>query len=179
MTMVKLAMQFGSASFSAEGSEQFVLDAYHKWSDLSQNAKFSATVMAEKSALDGQSNGKKTNSEKPETQYENVYDEVDGKLKIIAQMPGGNKADRTRNTALALFFGNFLRGQQTTSADDLRDACQDQGCYDSSNFASHLKGLKDKVAMNTKAGGGYDIKLTAPGRKAAQSFVETLNNAAE
>lgn len=179
MNDVKLAMQFGSASFSAEGSESFVLNAYQKWSEMSTNPNFSQGSGAGSALNSANEGGKGNGNANPESQYENVYDELDGKLKIIAHMPGGNKAERTRSTALALLFGNYIRGQQTTNSDDLKESCQDQGCYDSSNFASHLKGLKDKVAMNPKPGGGYDIKLTAPGRKAAQSFVEALNNAVE
>ena len=174
MPDVKLSMQFGSSQFAAEGPEDFINAMLEKWAELASNNAIPAASAQASSAshsIDPQSN-----SPDPQIQFENVFDQVDGALKIIAHIPGTNKAAKTRNTALALLYGQHLRGEATTTADSIRDACIDQGCYDSSNFASHLKGLKEKVAMNTKAGGGYDVKLTAPGRKAAKEFVEQLNN---
>ena len=38
--------------------------------------------------------------------------------------------------------------------------------------------LKSRIVMNVKHGGGYDVKLTAPGRKEAKELVEQLNGAA-
>ncbi|MEM1052390.1 MAG: hypothetical protein AAGI28_09880 [Pseudomonadota bacterium] len=175
MTSVKLSMQFGTSQFSAEGSEQFVNTMLERWTQIAKENVI-PNIGSSKQAAD--QNDPASNGGDSAQQYENVFDEVDGGLKIIANIPGSNKADKTRGTALTLLFGNLLGGQSTTSADAIRDACVDQGCYDGSNFASHLKGLKEKVAMNTKAGGGYDVKLTAPGRKAAKEFVEQLNNGA-
>jgi hypothetical protein len=171
----KVTMQFGAAQFSAEGTENFINSMFEKWTAMLSDSKSSA--FAEPATGTSLDNGtKNSTSGGTLNSYENVYDEIDGKIKIIAHMPGSNKADRTRNTALALMFGNHVKGQSTTSSDEIREHCLDQGCLDSSNFASHLKGFKDKIAMNTKTGGGYDVKLTAPGRKAAQSLVEKLNN---
>lgn len=176
MPDVKLAMQFGTTQFSAEGSEVFVNTALERWVQLAKESVVPATQPGpSKESAKQASTGSSAN---PNAQYENVYDEVEGKLKIIAQMPGSNKAAKTRSTALVLLYGNYLCSQHTTSADDIRDACLDQGCYDSSNFASNIRALKEKVAMNTKAGGGYDVKLTAPGRKAAQELVEKTNDEA-
>ncbi|NMW31720.1 hypothetical protein HKD42_06575 [Altererythrobacter sp. RZ02] len=180
MTSVKASMQIGVSQFSAEGSEEFVKSMLDTWIDLSKNVVTSNSNFSESLNQDNSSNSSSVKSNQGIEKFENVFDEIDGEVKIIAQMPGNNKAEKTRNTALALLYANHLNGKQSISADDIRDACQDQGCYDSSNFASHLKGLKDKVAMNkTKAGGGYDVKLTAPGRKAASSFVEQMNNESE
>lgn len=175
MADVKLSMQFGASQFSAEGSEQFVTTMLEKWTQLAKENAIPSTSIGDVASTDQKSTPKGGGSAH---EYENVYDEVEGNLKIIANIPGSNKADKTRGTALTLLYGHLLNGGHTTSADAIRDACVDQGCFDSSNFASHLKGLKEKVAMNTKAGGGYDVKLTAPGRKAAKEFVEQLNNGA-
>lgn len=176
MPDVKLSMQFGAANFSAEGTQEFVNSMLNKWVQLSTDSTFAVMPSPSQGASKVAGNAKPDSA--TALQFENVYDEIDGELKIIAQMAGDNKATKTRNTALVLLYGNYLRGQQTTTADDIRAACVDQGCLDAGNFSSHLKGLKEKVAMNTKAGGGYDVKLTAPGRKAAQELVEKINNEA-
>lgn len=177
MTTSKVMMQFGSAQLSAEGTDDFINSMFEKWSKMFEGpGALLAKPVAQLHSTETISIG--ANAGQNVAGYENVFDELEGKLKIIAQMPGNNKADKARSTALVVLFGNLIRGQMTTSADEIREHCLDQGCYDSSNFASHLKGLKDKITMNTKPGGGYDVKLTAPGRKAAQAFVEKLNNEA-
>jgi hypothetical protein len=78
-----------------------------------------------------------------------------------------------------VLFGHYLRGDEQIPSETIRDACADQGCFDQANFAQYLKSLKEKVAMNTKPGGGYDVKLTAPGRKAARELVELLDRESE
>ena len=175
MSVSKVTMQFGAAQLSAEGTDQFINNMLDKWTGMLSGSEAAALA---KPVVTGSPDGgiASSNPSNSLAAYENVYDELDGKIKVIAHMPGNNKADKTRSTALVVMFGNHMKGQSTTSADEIREHCQDQGCLDSSNFASHLKGLKDKIAMNTKTGGGYDVKLTAPGRKAAQALVEKINN---
>lgn len=176
MSDVKLTVQFGSAHFSAEGPEEFVTKMLEQWQQITP--KDADNLNNTEQSANGTSSSQ-TDSSSGVGKYENFYDYVDGKIKIIAHINGANKAEKARATALVLMFANHLNDQELTSAEAIGDACSDQGCFDSSNFATHLKGLKEKVATNPKSGGGYDVKLTAPGRKAAQTLVETLNHAAK
>jgi hypothetical protein len=114
-------------------------------------------------------------SQNQNIEYENVFDFADEKLKIISNIEGKNNAERTRKTCLTLLFGKSLLGEDVIQSEELRNACADQGCYDSNNFAQYLKSLGNLVVMNTKTGGGYTVKLTAPGRKTAKDMVEQLN----
>lgn len=177
MEVVKVALQSGSVSLTAEGREEFVKEVLGMWKELSSiPSKLTASQLATEQKVDQQkANGYPSDSDSKISQYENVYDKVDGKLKIIGHMPGTNKSDKTRSTALVVLFGYYLDGVEQIPSEIIREACTDQGCFDSGNFAKHLKGLAEKVVMNTKAGGGYDVKLTAPGRKAAKELVEELN----
>lgn len=111
--------------------------------------------------------------------YENVFDFADEQLKIITEVGGSNNAEKTRRTALTYLFGQSLLGETTVQSEQIRAACSDQGCYDSNNFAQYLKSLKNKVVMNTKAGGGYAVKLTAPGRADAKKLAEELNGTSD
>lgn len=176
MEIAKVALQRGSVSLSAEGREDFVKEVLGMWESLSAGAGAAGAESPSSEEPDGSSAGDvAAEPSGAPARYENVYDKVDGKLKIIAEMPGASKADKTRSVALAILYGHHLEGADQIPSELVREACTDQGCFDSANFASHLRGLKDKVVMNTKAGGGYDVKLTAPGRKAAKEFVEGLN----
>lgn len=169
----KIMLQRGSAIVSAEGTQEFVDATVEKWGHLLE--------LGQPPEPPGENGGadstKATQSTSDSTaKFENVFDVHDGRLKIIQNMPGGSKAEKTRNTALTLLYGEYLSGNETISAEQLKGSCIDQGCYDPSNFASHLKGLKERVVLNPKPGGDYTIKLTAPGRRAAHELVTELNS---
>jgi len=167
----KVTLQRGTTMISVEGDNAFIDKTLTSWKHLldAPQAAPSATQPQNKPTTKPAGAGI--------AQYENVFDTVDGKIKLIHAMPGSNKADKTRSTALSLLYGHYIEGSEQIPSELIREACVDQGCFDQGNFASNLKGLKEKIAMNTKAGGGYDVKLTAPGRKAAKDLVEGLNNA--
>lgn len=168
----KIILQRGTTVISVEGDNAFIEKTLSNWKHLLDAPQPpTATVAAASGTTPAKPGGAGI------AQYENVFDTVDGKIKLIHSMPGSNKADKTRSTALSLLFGYYIEGNEQIASELIREACVDQGCFDQGNFASNLKGLKEKVAMNTKAGGGYDVKLTAPGRKAAKELVESLNNA--
>ncbi len=169
----RIMLQRGSVIVSAEGAEDFVNATIEKWGHL---LEFGGATEAP--GREGRADPKRATQSNtdPAAEYENVFDVHDGRLKIIQSMPGSSKAEKTRNTALTLLYGEFLSGNETISAEQLKGACVDQGCYDPSNFASHLKGLKERVVLNPKPGGDYTIKLTAPGRRAAQELVAEFNS---
>jgi hypothetical protein len=177
----KISIQLGSASLSAEGSETFVREALGFWDRLSASAPTSVgpALGSGAQSQSGREAGHIAASPDATAEFENVFDQVDGKLKLIAHVPGTSKADRTRNVALAVLYGHYLRGDEQIPSEIIRDACGDQGCFDQANFAQSLKSLKEKVAMNTKPGGGYDVKLTSPGRRAARELVEGMNRKTE
>lgn len=181
MSNCKVELRTEAVSLCLEGSEAFVTSTLESWKDLFSSAKSqvgNGVLFAdqEQGPIRAKNGGDQVlvNGD-GHLQFENVYDSADGKLKIIAAVPGTNKAESTRNTALIYLFGKYLNGIETVPSEEIRQACIDQGCYDSSNFALYMKGLKSRVVMNTKPGGGYDVKLTAPGRKDARDLVKGLN----
>lgn len=180
MEQAKVSLQHGAVSLSAEGRESFVKEVLAMWKDLigvaAPLAQVAPPPAAHSEARSVSPQG--GNAAVALANFENIYDSVDGKLKIIADVPGDSKAVKARNIALVLLYGHYLQGTEQIPSEFIREACTDHGCFDSGNFASSLKALKDKIVMNTKPGGGYDVKLTAPGRKAAKEFVESLNNEA-
>jgi hypothetical protein len=175
----KISIQLGTRSLSAEGSEAFVREAVAIWDRLESMADRPSAQASAATDSGPVTSARGSPSPASGGQFENVFDEVDGRMKLIAHIPGTSKAEKTRNVALAVLFGHYLRGNEQVASEIIRDACADQGCFDQANFAQALKGLKEKVAMNTKSGGGYDVKLTAPGRKAARELVDVLNREAE
>ena len=177
MTDCKVELRVGASTLIVEGSEMFVTSTVESWRTFFEGTqplgKSIEAVAAEQGAQSGGSADGAIGG--GSQQFENVFDYADGKLKIIAPVPGNNKAELTRNTALIYLYGRLIGGVEPAPSEEIRQACMDQGCYDQANFAQYLKGLKSRVVMNTKPGGGYDVKLTAPGRKDAKELVEKLN----
>ena len=176
MDSCKVNLQIGVNHLIVEGPEAFVATILESW-----GPKLTANVSAQPL---GPGPSAQSSPDSPSlkhgslSQYENVFDSADGKMKIICHVPGSNNAATTRNAALIYLYGKLLEGVESVPSEEIRQTCVDQGCYDSTNFAQYLKGLKSSIVMNTKPGGGYDVKLTAPGRKAAKELVESLNNGA-
>jgi hypothetical protein len=174
----RVEIVIGRARLLVEGQESFVAATLNEWGPKIASAKAPSASDTDEVSNAPPSDSWQNHKQKGLSQYENVFDSADGKMKIIAHVPGGNKAVITRNTALIYLFGRLLEGVESVPSEEVRQACVDQGCYDPTNFAQYLKGLKSAVVMNTKPGGGYDVRLTAPGRKAARELVESLNGEA-
>ena len=173
---VKIHLETAGAVVAAEGSADFVNGVVEQWSHLLDAASLpqhSASSLGQ-TEVGAQKVDDASSSQGPEQQYENVFALHNEKLKVIADIPGNSKAEVTRVAAQTLLFGEYLRGNETVTAENIKAVCLDHGSYDSSNFASHLKSLKSKVVMDAKPGGDYTVKLTAPGRKAAKEVVEAL-----
>jgi hypothetical protein len=179
MTGCKVELRVGGSSLIAEGPEAFVTSTLESWRSFFQDVQPSpgnaGGQRGQGKTLEQPAGAEVTPNGGDGQKYENVFDYADGKLKIICHVPGNNKAELTRNTALLYLYGKLVGGVEPTPSEEIRQACVDQGCYDPANFAQYLKGLKSRVVMNTKPGGGYDVKLTAPGRKDAKELVEKLN----
>lgn len=176
METAKINLQRGNILLSAEGSESFVRDAIAMWDTVLVKGQ---PVYEPDQPTDIKPEGREGDTKKREapsglSQYDHVFDSVDDTLKIIAHIPGKNKAEKTRQVALLTLFGNHLLGNEHVPSDVIRTACIDQGCYDNTNFAGYLRGLKQQIVMNTKAGGQYDVKLTAPGRKSSRELADQL-----
>jgi hypothetical protein len=179
MADCKVELHVGTTSIAVEGPEAFVTSTVESWRPLfAGSASDNRPVLVRGSDAEGGVHLRTIPDKVIGYQkFENVYDSADGRLKIICNVPGTNKAEKTRNTALIYLYGRFLGGVEAVQSEEIRQACLDQGCYDPANFAQYLKSLKSRVVMNTKPGGGYDVKLTAPGRKDAKELVERLDEA--
>jgi hypothetical protein len=170
---VKIHLEAHGAVVSAEGEVDFVNGVVERWQHLLTRTE--GPVGTASRASSEVVSSEDSNNAAADIQYDNVFARHNDRLKIIADIPGTSKAEGTRNAALVLLYGEHLSGAEEVSAERIKEACIDHGCYDNKNFAAHLKSLKPKVVMDPKPGGDYTVKLTAPGRKSAKELVERLN----
>lgn len=174
---VKIHLECAGNVVAAEGEIKFVKEFVDEWKHLlDATGKASGPNPAQQDSLSAkQAATNPKGGQSPDEAYENVFALHNDKLKVIADLPSSSKAETTRVASQALLYGEYLRGNESVSAESIKAVCLDHGCYDSKNFASHLKSLKSKVVMDPKPGGDYSVKLTAPGRKAAHELVSQLN----
>lgn len=165
-----------------EGSEEFVSKHFESLTDI-------VRVMARHLAVEQKSEPVVTTGDQPLSlgaeaaldnatiesisSYPNVYSEINGKLKIVAEIPGSSKKLQMTNAAILYCYGAALMGDEQVTSKEIRETCEEHGCIDSPNFA---KIFDDKTVFLSDGvkGGTKQIKLTFQGRKKAK---ELLTNA--
>lgn len=106
-------------------------------------------------------------------QYPAFFSEINGKLKIVADLPGSNNKAKMTNAAILFCYGSKLLGDEQVSHKDIRTVCEEHGALDSANF-SKIFNDKTVFILDGVKGGNKDVKLTFQGEKKAK---ELLGNA--
>lgn len=105
--------------------------------------------------------------------YDTLFADADGKVQILKNIPGGNKAIKSVNAALLLAYANTLKGIDATPYSDVRDLCSSHACLDSGNFSKQIKAQKELFIVSG-SGSAQTIKLTVPGKKKGKELADGL-----
>jgi hypothetical protein len=160
-----------------EGSEEFISTHFEILVDVVRVMARHAPVEQKREVLSESSQSESqeiltSDSGQQETikDYPKVYSEINGKLKIVKAIPGGNKQTQMSNAALLYCYGSGLMGDEQVSSKDIRVVCEEHGCIDSGNFA---KIFDDKTIFLSDGvkGGNKQIKLTFQGREKAKELL--------
>lgn len=106
--------------------------------------------------------------------YPNTFEEMNGQLRIIANVQGANKKAKSRSLALLYIYGRCLLGQEPVQTDEVRAVCNDHGCLDSGNFAKLFREKGVFVIDGVKGSDKKYVKLSVPGKKEAQELIEGI-----
>ena len=98
--------------------------------------------------------------------HPSFFSEINGKLKIVAGMPGDNTKAKMKNAGILFCYGSKLLGDEQVSSKDIKTICEDHGCLDSPNFAKIFTDKTIFISDGVK-GGNKDIKLTFLGEQEA------------
>lgn len=104
---------------------------------------------------------------------DNVFSETPDGFQVIANVEEATVAKTARNVILLHLFGLHLTGRGEATDDELRQICEHHGCYDSKNFASHIKGMGNKITQ-TGSARSYTVRLTAPGIRFGKEMANRL-----
>ncbi|MHB1000608.1 MAG: hypothetical protein ACYC27_15315 [Armatimonadota bacterium] len=102
--------------------------------------------------------------------YPEVYQEINDKLKITAEIPGDSKKAQMTNAALLFCYGAKLMGDEQVSSREIREVCEEHGILDDGNF-SRIFGEKSLFLSDGIKGGTKEIKLTFQGCKRAKELL--------
>ena len=98
-------------------------------------------------------------------------DSEDGSISILKKIPGGNKAEKTKNIALIVL--HIRKGK--VPGKEIIPICEKHACYDSANFSSTFKNEKTNI-IRKGSGQSWTIELTQPGEAAALTLLEEMAN---
>ena len=102
--------------------------------------------------------------------FPSVFSEINGKLKIVSDIPGSTKQEKMANAALLYCYGSKLIGDEQVPSSEIRTVCEEHGCIDSANYS---KIFNDKTIFLSDGvkGGNKQIKLTFQGEKKAKALL--------
>ena len=101
----------------------------------------------------------------------NIFDVEDGKVTLIVKnIPGKNKKEKTINAAFLYLYGVYKQNKTNKAPKkEIIEICKDYGCFDSSNFSSHIK---SETRLRKK---NINIKITPPGINRAEELIREIN----
>lgn len=163
-----------------EGSEEFVSKHFESLTDIvrvmarhlavEQKNEPIVTTGDIPSSSDAESASGSTSSESIAS-YPAVYSEINGKLKLVAEIPGSTKQLQMKNAALLYCYGASLLGDEQVPSKVIRETCEEHGCIDSANF-SRIFDDKTVFLSDGVKGGTKQIKLTFQGCKKAKELLQ-------
>lgn len=164
-----------------EGSEEFVSQHFESLTDIVrmisrhtvvEQKREVAGVNEESEAKKGDEENTSREQDKQETilTYPNVFAEINGKLKIVCDVPGNTKSHKMANAALLYCYGSTLLGDEQVSSTEIRSVCEEHGFLDGANF-SKIFADKTTFLSDGVKGGNKQIKLTHQGKKKAKELL--------
>lgn len=107
--------------------------------------------------------------------HPDFYSEINGKLKIVADIPGKNKSAKMSNAAILYCYGSKLLGDEQVPSKDIRSTIEEHGCLDGPNFSKIFSDKTIFLVDGTK-GGNKEVKLTFQGEKRAKELLSSAES---
>ena len=162
-----------------EGSEEFVSKHFESLTDIvriisrhtpiDQKKESQETEPVSSNINDSQGIDQQSKEEGLDS-YPSVFSEINGKLKIVSDIPGSSRKEKMINAALLYCYGSKLLGDEQVPSKEIREICEEHGCLDGPNFS---KIFNDKTLFLSDGvkGGNKQIKLTFQGERKAKAML--------
>jgi len=163
-----------------EGTEEFVTQHFESLTDIVRVISRHVSIEQKpEQAQDHQeiiSQPESTTVASPETaketieKYPECFSEINGKLKVVAEITGSSGKAKMLNAALLFCYGSKLLGDETVPSKDIRTVCEEHGILDTKNFSTVFSDKTLFLSDGVK-GGNKDVKLTFQGEKKAKELL--------
>jgi hypothetical protein len=177
----KIRFSLREGLLEIEGSEEFVSKQIENFKDIIVQLPSSHQAPIPPAAppvIPQTDNGQAvTDVPKPTedaAKYENVISVAGGIVKVLKDIPGNGKAEKTVNAGLLYLFGKNLLSQEQAAFTEIRHVCKEHACLDGANFAGTIKGQKQWFIV-TGGRKSEVAQLTKPGKKQAQTLADSLD----
>jgi hypothetical protein len=104
-----------------------------------------------------------------------VFDTNGDDVAILVTPPGNTIAAQTRSLTLLYLYARLKMGEAVVSAEAVKQQCKAHACFDPKNFSTLMKSQKSLITV-TGSKTAMALKLTVPGRKAAEELAASLQN---
>jgi hypothetical protein len=169
----KISISFKDGLLEISGSENFVSEQIKFFKDII-GEQFQQLPKRKREEKGGDSNNQNDGQISSQLQdYQDVLAEHEGKIKILKQVIGKNKQEKSVNTALIYLWAKDKLGSSDVPYQEIREACEHQGCLDSPNFSAHIKSAKSYILVSGK-GKSQSAKLSIPGKSQAIQLIQSL-----
>jgi hypothetical protein len=173
----KISLNIHGMSLEIVGSEQFVSDQIEHFRDAIQ-AALKREAQTEEEPPEDSTEPPPAPHKKPtgERKYTNVLHVEGEKVRILKKIPGTTTSKKAVNTALPYLWAKRNAGVDSVPFNELRDACEEQGCLDKANFAKNMRSAREWLIIDgTKGSSLQTAKMTVPGVEHAKKLLEELN----
>ncbi|MEM6270043.1 MAG: hypothetical protein AAF998_11440 [Bacteroidota bacterium] len=182
----RIKISLSEGKFEISGSEGFVDKQFDKLQGLIEKRLEKAPVLPVKPKNEKPAKGTEnpaivtetTHTENGLDQYDHIFvdDDDEDRIRIVVEIPGKNKVEKTQNAALIYAFANLQKGIKDVSISEIRAVCKHHGFLDTGNFASSIKkGDPKNYIIKGKSGSSKQtLKLTRVGETASKALVDEL-----
>ncbi|HCY74384.1 MAG TPA: hypothetical protein DHV28_00550 [Ignavibacteriales bacterium] len=169
----KISISFKDGLLEISGSENFVSEQIKLFKEII-DGQFQQLPTKNREEKDEENNDNNDGQILTRLQdYQDVLTEHEGKIKILKQVTGKNKQEKSINTALIYLWAKDKLGTPDVPFQEIREACEHQGCLDSTNFATHIKSAKSYILVSGKSK-SQSAKLSIPGKSQALQLIQSL-----
>ncbi len=177
----RISIDLHQGMLEVSGSEEFVREQIKSFEKLIQKEFRSAppTPVAPSEQRESvlPSEPPTTEGKQPQApdRYPNVIAFDGDNIQILKSSRRKTTAAKMVEMSLLHLLAKSIKGEDSASFDELQKVCKDHKCLDAGNFASTMRGAKEKFIVEGTKGGNLTAKLTHPGRTAAESLAKELN----
>lgn len=180
----KITISLTEGKFEISGSELFVTQQIENFKSLIEQTLTEVENNTTPSTKSSTKNESPKSSEIPKSKSEGsiadlhptIYAIDNEQINIICDIPGSTDSKKALNVALLFSYGQKSQGIGESSVEDIRAICKMHGCFDQTNFSSHIKNGNPKLYLDKGSGKSRTITITRPGENQVKDLIKSIES---